>query len=117
MKIRDIFCDNMMLQRGSETIIYGEGDGNGYVEITFSHAKGMWLDNTWFEDLYIFDETGMHYEVNGRTADFKIDGDKLLVTWDKVINPIGIKMGYWNIPKHKLKNDSGYLASPFKMLF
>ena len=86
-------------------------------EITFSHAKGMWLDHTWFEDLYIFDEAGKNYEVNGRTADFKIDGDKLYITWDKDINPIGIKMGYWNVPKHKLKNDSGYLASPFKMLF
>ncbi len=87
------------------------------VEITFSHAKGMWLDHTWFEDLYIYDEEGMSYEVNGRTADFKIEGNKLIVTWDDEINPIGIKMGYWNIPKHKLRNDSGYLASPFNMLF
>ena len=58
-----------------------------------------------------------YFEVNGRTADFRIEGDKLLITWDAGINPIGIKMGYWNVPKHKLKNDSGYLASPFKILF
>ena len=87
------------------------------VEVTFSHADGMWLDHTWFEDLYIFDGNGMSYEVNGRTADWEIKDDKLIVTWDKDIKPIGIKMGYWNAPKHKLKNSSGYLASPFKMLF
>lgn len=86
-------------------------------EITFSHANGMWLDHTWFEDLYIFDKEGINYEVNGRTADFNINENKLVITWDDEIKPIGIKMGYWNIPKHKLKNESGYLASPFKILF
>ena len=64
-----------------------------------------------------FCENDMNYEVNGRTADWEIKDNKLIVTWDKDINPIGIKMGYWNTPKHKLKNSSGYLASPFKMLF
>ena len=33
MKLADIFCDNMILQYGKQTCVFGKGTGNGYVEI------------------------------------------------------------------------------------
>ena len=68
-------------------------------------------------DTYIYDSEGIHYEVNGRTATGIIKGNKLYISWLDGINPVGVKMGYWNAPLHKLKNDSGYLASPFDVRF
>ena len=86
-------------------------------ELTFAHADGMWLDCDWFMDTYIYDSEGMHYEVNGRTANGTIKGNKLYISWIDGVDPVGVKMGYWNVPIHKLKNDSGYLASPFDVRF
>lgn len=86
-------------------------------ELVFDHAEGLMLDCDWFIDTYIYDSNGIHYEVNGRTATGRIEGDKLYVSWLENIDPVGIKMGYWNAPLHKLKNGSGYLASPFDVRF
>ena len=86
-------------------------------EITFSHADGLRLDCIWFIDTYVYDKNGIHYEVNGRTATGEISGNKLYITWNDDIEAVGMKMGYWNTPMHKLKNSSGYLASPFNIEF
>ena len=98
--------------------IVNECNRNGNTaELSFTHARGMMLDCTWFMDTYLFDKNGKHYEVNGRTVEGRIEGNKLYITWNTDIEPVGVEMGYWNVPMHKLKNDSGYLASPFKLYF
>lgn len=86
-------------------------------EIVFSHAEGLRLDCTWFIDTYVYDKNGVHYEVNGRTANGRISENKLYITWNGDIEATGVKMGYWNTPMHKLKNSAGYLASPFNIKF
>jgi len=86
-------------------------------ELVFDHTKELMLDCDWCMDTYIYDSTGQHYEVNERTAKAKIAGNRLIVEWGNELDPIGIKMGYWNAPNHKLKNECGYLASPFDVRF
>lgn len=86
-------------------------------ELVFDHADGMWLDCDWFIDTYIYDSDGIHYQINGRTATGTIEENRLCISWLDGINPVGVKMGYWSAPIHKLKNNSGYLASPFDVRF
>ena len=108
--------DRVGLEYSGPLLKKWEKDGNT-AKLIFEHATKLILDCDRFLDTYVYDGTGQHYEVNGRTVTARIEGNRLIVEWGDNIEPIGIKMGYWNAPCHKLKNECGYLASPFDVRF
>ena len=119
MKIVPYTLKSVLWYQGESNAVRGEAENycEMFAELVFDHTEGMWLDCDWFIDTYIYDSEDIHYQINGRTATATIEDNKLYISWTNGINPVGIKMGYWNAPTHKLKNKSGYLASPVDVRF
>ena len=114
--VLNTLCGRCDLEYSGPVISEWKKSGNT-AELTFTHAKGLKLDFDWFAETYIYDENGIHFEVNGRTASAEIKDNKIFVSWIDGINPVGIKMNYWNGATPRLINDSGYFVSPFDVVF
>lgn len=69
MKLADVFCDNMVLQYGIETCIFGTGAGTGYVEIDGVKSNITCENSKFFAHIPPFDFGGpydMRVVLNGK---------------------------------------------------
>ncbi len=80
------------------------------VELAFSHAEGLVIRGNALLDTYAYDENNKILD-----AQFFIENNilKVICYDDTLIKTV--TMGYNNAPEHNLYNNSGYLASPFKL--
>ncbi|MBQ6885789.1 MAG: hypothetical protein IJN56_08665 [Clostridia bacterium] len=81
------------------------------VELVFSHAEGLHLKGNELQDTYVYDEEDRLLQV-----DFLLEKSSLIIICKCGVAPKTITMGYNNAPEHNLYNNSGYLASPFKLM-
>lgn len=83
---------------------------NNGIELVFSHAEGLYIKNNILLDTYVYDKNNKPLPF-----DFSVEQNKLIIVFGNDIIPKKITMGYSNAPEHNLYNNSGFLASPFKL--
>jgi len=78
--------------------------------LTFTHLGGGLVAKD--GDLKGFTVAGADKNFVPATA--KIEGDKIIVTSDKVAKPVAVRYGWENVPDVNLYNQAGLPASPFR---
>lgn len=80
------------------------------IELFFSHADGLYVNGEELLDFYVYGNNDEEL-----SFDYKIINNILTIFLTSNDIPNKITLGYANAPVHNLYNNSGYLASPFKI--
>ena len=80
------------------------------IELSFDHVgKGLTVKGIELTDFVI---AGSDKKFVPAKAIIK--GDKIVVSSDKILNPVAVRMGWLNVPHVNLFNQDGLPASPFR---
>ncbi len=79
------------------------------IVLSFTHAHGLYFKDNIVDDLYLSDGS------TTQKPNCNIVDNTLIIDIPKNYNIKEISMGYSNVPRHTLYNDSDFWASPFKI--